>query len=242
MMEGQNHVCPECGEHFYMTASERIALLCDEGSFEPLFEEVVSEDILGFNDQKPYSERIKSYQKKTGQKSAAVVGESYINRKKVAFCVLDFGFMGGSLGRSEGERITRCIEHATKNRLPLVIVSASGGARMQESTYSLMQMAKTSAALKRHSEKGLFYISVLTHPTTGGVLASFAFLGDVVIAEPKALIGFTGPRVIEQTIGEKLKSTDQKSEFQLEAGMIDQIVPRHELKSKISYFIEMFSK
>ena len=239
-MKNGLQICPSCGFHFALSTKKRLELLCDKGSFEPLFEEVVPEDILGFEDKTSYKKRLQSAEKKTGEKSAVKVGRAQIFGEDIALGVLDFSFMGGSMGRCEGEKITRLIEYATHHKLPLVMVNASGGARMQESTYSLMQMAKTSAAVKKHQQEGLFYLSVLTNPTMGGVLASFAFLADIVLAEPKALIGFAGPRVIEQTIGEKLKATDQKSEFQLENGMIDQIVHRKDLKNKIAYFITIF--
>lgn len=235
-------LCPKCDFHFTLSSEQRIALLADKGSFVDLFQDVIAQDILGFKDTKTYKERLLEAEEKTGKKNAITAGYCNIMGQKVALGVMDFFFMGGSVGRGEGEKLTRLIEYATDCNLPLIIVSASGGARMQESMYSLMQMAKTSQALKRHDQKGLFYLSVLTNPTMGGVSASFAFLGDVIIAEPDALIGFTGPRVVEQTVGEKLKRSDQRSEFHLENGMIDTIVKRDELKTKIAYFVRMFSK
>jgi len=235
-------VCPKCDHHAVMSVKDRVDLLADEGSFQRLFEEYEAEDLLGFCDQKSYVDRLSGYRSKTNETAAVVVGRCKMDGVDVALGVMNFSFMGGSLGRAEGERITSLIEYATDERLPLVLVNASGGARMQESMYSLMQMAKTSQALKRHQKSGGLYISVLTHPTFGGVSASFAFLGDVILAEPKAMIGFSGPRVIEQTIGEKLKETDQKAEFHLDAGMVDQIVHRKDLKKKISYFIRVLAK
>ena len=235
-------LCPKCNGHFTMTAGERIDLISDEGTFFPLFEEVIAEDLLGFVDTKPYKERLKEQLKKTGRTSAVVTGTCLIKGEKAALGVMDYSFMGGSLGRAEGEKLTCLIEYATSFILPLVIVCASGGARMQESMHSLMQMAKTSAALKRLDEKGIVYLSVLTNPTMGGVSASFAFLGDIIIAEPNALIGFAGPRVIEHTMKEKLKEGDQRSEFHLKNGMIDQIVQRKDLKDRIATFIKIGRK
>lgn len=231
-------LCPKCEYHFTLSAKQRIDILSDENTFEELFSDVVASDVLQFEDTKPYSKRLEDATKKTGKKNAITTGVCQINGQLSALAVMDFSFMGGSLGRGEGERLTRLIEYATKKSFPIVIICASGGARMQESMYSLMQMAKTSAALKKHQQKGLFYLSCLTNPTMGGVSASFAFLGDIIIAEPGALIGFAGPRVIEQTIGEKLKEGDQKAEFQLRHGMIDQIVHRTDMKNRISYFLE----
>jgi len=233
-------VCPKCDTHFAMSVEERIKLLSDNESFVPLFETVVAKDILGFIDTKTYEERLQVLEehKKT---SAVKTGVCLLHGHKICLGVMDYLFMGGSLGQAEGEKITSLIEYATTYVLPLVIVSASGGARMQESIYSLMQMAKTSAALKRYHEKGGLYISVLTHPTMGGVLASFASLGDLLLAEKGALIGFAGPRVIEQTMKVKLKQGDQRSEFHLSNGMIDQIVNRKDLKQRIATFITVFT-
>ena len=241
-MKQKLKICPKCEFHFMLTAGERITLLADQGTFVDLFEEVVAEDILDFEDTKTYKQRLLEAEKKTGMKNAIKTGLCTIFDQKVALAVMDFSFMGGSLGRGEGEKLTKLIEYATEKELALIIVCASGGARMQESMYSLMQMVKTSAALKRHQEGGCFYLSVLTNPTMGGVLASFAFLADVIIAEPDALIGFAGPRVVAKTIGEKLKRSDQRSEYHLENGMIDLIVKRKDLKTKIAYFVRMFQK
>ncbi|MCH9618748.1 MAG: Acetyl-coenzyme A carboxylase carboxyl transferase subunit beta [Chlamydiia bacterium] len=235
-------LCPKCDFHFTLSVQERIDLLADDGTFEEKFQEVKASDILGFVDSKPYQKRLEVLEKKAFKVNAITTGICKINEKRAALAVMDFAFMGGSLGRGEGEKLTCLIEYATDTKIPLVIVCASGGARMQESMYALMQMAKTSAAIKKHKNAGLFYLSVLTNPTMGGVSASFAFLGDVIIAEPKALIGFAGPRVIEQTIGEKLDPGDQRAEFQLKNGMIDQIVTRKEMKNRISYFISIFHK
>ena len=236
------HICPKCDFHMMLSADQRIHLLADEGSFEELYTDVEACDLLNFVDSVPYSERLGKARKKTGRNNGVIAGVCTVGGQKACIAVMDFAFMGGSLGRGEGEKITCLVEYATSQLLPVVIVSSSGGARMQESMYSLMQMAKTASALKRHQKKGCFYLSILTHPTMGGVSASYAFLGDVILAEPGALIGFAGPRVIEQTINEKLKSSDQKSEFQLKHGMIDGIVRRDDMKGKVSYFLKFFSK
>lgn len=233
-LEKNSNCCPKCDYHYRLSAKERIRSLADPDTFIPLFEEIKTTDPLNFIDQEPYPERIKIAQEKSGNNEAAITGTCRINAIPAALGVLDFSFMGGSMGSVVGEKLTLLIEHAIENSLPLVIVSTSGGARMQESTLSLMQMAKTSAALAKLSEKGIPYISILTNPTTGGVTASFASLGDLIIAEPKALICFAGPRVIEQTIGEKLPPGAQKSEFLLKHGMIDCIVKRHDLKEKLA--------
>ena len=235
----ENHrCCPKCEHHYPLPATERVELLVDAGTFEEHFNEIVSKDPLHFVDSKPYIERLTQAKEKTGRSEAALTGTCQIGGLETAIGVLDFEFMGGSMGSAVGERITLLIEHAVTKQLPVVLVSSSGGARMQESIFSLMQMAKTSAALARLDEEGLPFISVLTNPTTGGVTASFASLGDIIIAEPDALIGFAGPRVVEQTVGQKLPDAAQKSEFLLEKGMIDCIVKRKELKEKISFFIE----
>jgi acetyl-CoA carboxylase carboxyl transferase subunit beta len=237
-LEQNCHCCPKCDYHYRLTAFLRIKLLADPGTFEELFDHFSPSDPLNFVDSEPYSDRIKKSQAKTKRKEAAMVGTCDINGETVAIGVLDFSFMGGSMGSVVGEKLTLIIEKATQDRLPLILISASGGARMQESILSLMQMAKTSAALSKHSQAGLPYLSVLTNPTTGGVTASFATLGDVIIAEPDALIGFAGPRVVEQTTREKLPPGAQKSEFLLEKGMIDCIVNRHQLKDELSLLLE----
>ncbi|MEM7175111.1 MAG: acetyl-CoA carboxylase, carboxyltransferase subunit beta [Chlamydiota bacterium] len=233
--------CPKCDHHYRLSAVQRVDLLADSGTFTELFGNIEPEDALHFTDSEPYLDRLNRAKKKTGRNEAVVVGECQIRGVGVALGVLDFGFMGGSMGSVVGERITLLIEHALNKKLPLVLVSSSGGARMQESIFSLMQMAKTSAALAKFSEAHLPYISVLANPTTGGVTASFASLGDIIIAEPDALIGFAGPRVVEQTIREKLPDSAQKSEFLLEKGMIDCVVGRNELKEQLYFFLEFLT-
>lgn len=229
--ESSNSVCSSCGHHFRIRPLERIEMVVDAGSFETLFEDVVTGNPLGFED---YENKVAVEQKKSEVSEAVTVGTARIEGRRTAIAVMDPGFMMGSMGSAVGERITQIIEYATKNKLPLIIFTASGGARMQEGIFSLMQMAKTSMALKRHSEAGQLYISVLTDPTTGGVTASFAMLGDIILAEPGALIGFAGPRVIEQTIRQKLPEGFQRSEFLLEHGFIDKIVKREDLHSALS--------
>ena len=233
-LENNCNCCPKCDYHYRLSVEDRINLLADPDTFEPLFEDLAPSDVLEFVDSEPYPDRLKKAQEKAGRKDAICVGTCSIGGHHTTLGVMDFTFMGGSMGAVVGERLTRIIEHAVENGLPVVIVSCSGGARMQESIYSLMQMAKTSAALGKLSDAGLPYISILTNPTTGGVTASFAALGDIIIAEPRALICFAGPRVIEQTIGEKLPPGAQKAEFLLQHGMIDCIVPRPELKEKLT--------
>ena len=233
--------CPNCNYHYRMAAPARIANLVDTNTFKELFSAVQPRDALHFVDTESYKQRLRSAKKKSGMSEAVVVGTAEIEGTAICLGVLDFRFMGGSMGSVVGERLTRLIEHALEHRMPLVIVSASGGARMQESVLSLMQMAKTSAALGRLREAGVPFISVLTNPTSGGVTASFAALGDVIVAEPKALICFAGPRVIEQTIKQKLPEGAQKSEFLLKHGMIDCIVNRHELRQKLGLLIGYLS-
>jgi len=233
--------CPKCDYHYRLTASKRIKMLVDEGSFAELFTELRTCDPLQFVDSEPYRKRIARAKEKTGMEEAVVVGTCTVDSHPTALAVMDFSFMGGSMGAVVGERLTLLIEHAIEKSLPVVIVSASGGARMQESTLSLMQMAKTSAALAKLDDYGLPYFSIVTNPTTGGVTASFASLGDIIIAEPNALVAFTGPRVIEQTIGERLPPGAQKSEFLLEHGMIDCIVHRSQLKEKLAGFIGLLT-
>ncbi len=240
-LKSHHNCCPKCDHHYRISALERVELLVDPDSFKELFSDIQPTDPLNFFDSESYGERLKKAQKKTGRSEAVLVGLCTIETISVAFGVLDFGFMGGSMGSVVGERITSLVEYAITHHLPVVFVSSSGGARMQESIFSLMQMAKTSAAFAKLSERGLPYISVLTHPTTGGVTASFASLGDVMIAEPEALIGFAGPRVVAQTIGQKLPDSAQKSEFLLEKGMIDLIVRREELRAKLGFFLRFLS-
>ncbi len=232
--------CPKCDHHYRLTLKQRLKLLVDEDSFVELFTDLHAKDPLKFSDTESYESRLKRTIEKTGRNEAIAVGRCKIDKKEVALGVFDFSFMGGSMGSVVGERITRLIELAIVERLPVVIVSASGGARMQESILSLMQMAKTSAALARLSGARIPFISILTNPTTGGVTASFASLGDVIIAEPGALIGFAGPRVIEQTMRQKLPEGAQTSEFLEQKGMVDMVVPRKELKEKLSFLLEFF--
>ena len=235
-------VCQKCNYHFTLSAQERIHSLVDKGSFEELQSRLKPMDPLDFQGPKSYKQKLAEEKKKTGLSDACVVAEAKISGKKLILAATDSRFMMGSMGSVVGEKLTRAIERATKSRLPLVIVSGSGGgARMQEGMFSLMQMAKTSAALSRHNQEGLLFISVLTNPTMAGVLASFASLGDVIIAEPKALIGFTGPRVIEQTIRQKLPDGFQTSEFLLEHGLIDMIVTRKNLKDTLSQLLDYLS-
>lgn len=227
-------VCPECSYHFRLTAAQRIPLLVDRHSFEELFSDVRSSDPLQFRDSKRYRDRLKKAERSAGSADAVITGRGSILNIPLMLGVFNFSFMGGSMGSVVGEKLTRLIEAGIEERLPVVIVSASGGARMQEGIYSLMQMAKISAALTRLAAQRLPYISVLTDPTTGGVAASFAMLGDIIIAEPRALIGFAGPRVIEQTVRQKLPEGFQRAEFLLEHGMIDRIVPRFEMREELA--------
>ena len=231
-------VCSKCNYHFTLTASERIEQFLDEGSFKEMCKDMESVDPLSFVGPKTYKDKLDSDQKATGLKEAALVGIGKLNGITVDFGVTDSRFIMGSMGCVVGEKLTCLIEHSTEHKLPLIIISGSGGgARMYEGLFSLMQMAKTSAALARHHKKGGLFISILTNPTMAGVLASFASLGDVIVCEPKALIGFTGPRVIEQTIRQKLPPGFQKSEFLLEHGLVDLIVPRKLLKENVHRII-----
>ncbi len=241
-IERNLNVCPKCDYHFRISALERIALIIDEGSFQEMDGGLKSVDFLEFKDSKRYKDRIKAAMKNSGSNSAVVTGQGTIHGLPVVTAVFDFSFMGGSMGSVVGEKITRAIERALENCCPCIVFSSSGGARMQESILSLMQMAKTSAALSRLKEAGLPFISVLTDPTTGGVTASFAMLGDINMAEPRALIGFAGPRVIEQTIRQKLPEGFQRSEYLLEHGMIDMIVSRQEMKDRLGQILRIFTK
>lgn len=234
--------CPLCGSHHPMSAKERIELLADPETFKELFTELRPCDPLGFIDTEPYPNRLARMQKKLQRHEGFYAGTCRIFSQKTALGVMDFGFMGGSMGSVVGEKITRLIEYAWDQWLPVVIVCASGGARMQESCLSLMQMAKTAAALAKLDKRGLPYISVVTHPTTGGVTASFATLGDVIIAEPQALVGFAGRKVFEQTLRQTLPENAQTAEFLLERGMVDLICQRKHLKQKIAFFLELFCK
>lgn len=233
--------CPKCGYHYRLSFKQRIDLLADAGTFVEHFTHIKPIDSLGFVDTETYRSRLDQAIQKTGRDDAVCVGTCNLQGHPIALGVLDFTFMGGSMGSVVGERLTLLIELSAQQKIPLIIVSASGGARMQESVLSLMQMAKTSAALAKLHEEKIPYISVLTNPTTGGVTASFATLGDVIVAEPDALIAFAGPRVVEQTIGQKLPPKAQKSEFLLEKGMVDCIVKRSELKARLALFITYFS-
>ncbi len=235
--------CPQCGHHFYVSAKERIRQVLDDGTFEEWYADMQSGDPLQFSDKKAYKDRIVDEQKRTGLREAAVVGAGMIRARRVAFGVTDSAFIMGSMGSVVGEKLTRLIERATEQQLPLIIVSGSGGgARMHEGILSLMQMAKVSAALSRYDDAGGLFISVLTNPTMGGVAASFASLGDLVFAEPKALIGFAGPRTIKATIRIELPEGFQTSEFLLEHGYIDRIVRRADLKSEIARAIDYCGK
>ena len=239
-VERAGRVCPKCHYPFRITARERIAILADPGSFEEHETGLTTADPLGFKDTKRYRDRVRAAAQKTGLGEAVVTGIARLGGLPLVLGVFEFGFLGGSMGSVVGEKLTRAIELAIAKHLPLVIVSASGGARMQEGILSLMQMAKTAAALERLAAERLPYISVLTDPTTGGVTASFAMLGDVILAEPKALIGFAGPRVIEQTIRQQLPQEFQRAEFLLEHGMIDLIVSRKRLKETVSSLVGFF--
>jgi acetyl-CoA carboxylase carboxyl transferase subunit beta len=229
-----SNCCPKCDYHYRLNAKSRVEQLADKGSFKEFFQDVVSQDPLKFVDTKKYPDRLEEAKKTSGRPEGILTGTCSIDGHAACLGVMDFSFMAGSMGSAVGERLTRLIEKALDERLPLVVVSASGGARMQESVLSLMQMAKTSAALSRLHEGGIPFISVLTNPTSGGVTASFASLGDVIIAEPKALICFAGPRVVEQVIRQKLPPGAQKSEFLLEHGMIDRISRRPDLKREVA--------
>jgi acetyl-CoA carboxylase carboxyl transferase subunit beta len=239
-IERNLNVCPKCDYHFRISARERIALVLDEGSFVERDAAMQSVDFLDFKDSKKYKDRIKAAVKKSSG-DAVICGDGTIESLPVSVAVFDFGFMGGSMGSVVGEKITRAIERGLAERKPVIIFSSSGGARMQESILSLMQMAKTSAALAKLRAAGLPFISVLTDPTTGGVTASFAMLGDINMAEPRALIGFAGPRVIEQTIRQKLPEGFQRSEYLLEHGMVDMIVRRQEMKSRLAQVLRIFT-
>jgi len=241
-VENLNHVCPKCNFHMRIGASKRINLLADNGTFVEYDNELHPTDPLEFVDKKSYQKRLEEALHKTGKTSSIVAGSCEIYGNPVELVVFDFAFLGGSLASVEGEKIVRACNRALEKNHGIIIVSASGGARMQESTYSLMQMAKTSAALKKLDNAGLPFISLLTDPTFGGVSASFAFLGDILMAEPGALIGFAGARVIKQTIGADLPEGFQKSEFLLEHGSIDMVIDRNDLKKTLSDLLFLFKK
>ena len=227
-------VCPKCNYHFRIDAKERIELLFDAGSFEEADGQIVSADPLGFTDSMAYAERLGRNAAKTGLAEAALSGTALAGGTRVSTVIMDFAFMGGSMGSAVGEKIVRAVERANEEKMPLVMVSSSGGARMQEGIFSLMQMARVSAAIGRLKSNSIPYISILADPTFGGVTASFAMLGDVIIAEPRSLIGFAGPRVIEQTIKQQLPDNFQRAEFLLEHGLIDMVVHRKDIKSVIT--------
>lgn len=235
-------VCPKCHYHFRISALSRIALLLDEGSFEQFDPDLASADPLEFKDSEKYQERLRKAAKKTGLQEAVVSGYGSINGHPVVLAVMDFGFMGGSMGSVVGEKVARAAERAAREKKPFLTIATSGGARMQEGLLSLMQMAKTCAALTRLAEARVPFISILADPTTGGVTASFAMMGDLNIGEPRALIGFAGPRVIKQTIGQELPEGFQRSEFLLEHGQLDLIVSRRELRPTIARLLRFFGR
>ena len=240
-VERAGRVCPKCGYPFRISARDRIASLIDQGSFEEREAGLRSRDPLSFKDTKRYTERLKAARSKSGGEEAVITGTGRIGGYPVALAVFDFSFLGGSMGSVVGEKLTRTIELALQKRIPLIIVSASGGARMQEGILSLMQMAKTSAALQRLSAERVPYISLLTDPTTGGVTASFAMLGDLILAEPRALVGFAGPRVIAETIRQPLPEGFQRSEFLLEHGQLDLVVERRQLRDTLRRILAFFA-
>lgn len=234
------YVCPSCGFHFRISAKKRLELLYDKGEYELYDEPIYSMDPLGFKDFKNYSTRLNDHKKKTSLQDAVLNAEGTMGGIKVLISAMDFSFMGGSMGSVVGEKITRAFEKALDEKIPVIVVSCSGGARMQEGVLSLMQMMKTSAAIGKLDKAGIPFISVITDPTTGGTTASYAMLGDINIAEPNALIGFAGPRVIEQTIKEKLPKGFQRSEFLLEHGMLDEVVKRKHLRSYLIRTLRLF--
>ena len=234
-------ICPKCNYHFRISARERINLLVDEGSFVEMDAGLASNDPLNFKDKIPYMDRLEENRKKSGLEEAAISGEAMVEGKPVIMVILDFSFMGGSMGSVVGEKIMRAAEAAIEKKIPLITVASSGGARMQEGIFSLMQMARVSAAIAKLNENGVLYISLLADPTFGGVTASFAMLGDIIIAEPKSLIGFAGARVIEQTIKQQLPEDFQRAEFLLDHGMIDMVADRKELKKIIGQIIGLLT-
>jgi acetyl-CoA carboxylase carboxyl transferase subunit beta len=240
-LEADLWTCLKCNYHFRIGSEEYIKILLDKGSFKELFKKMRSADPLGFVDTKKYTDRISNTIKNSGLYDAVRIGTGKIDDKQVAFGCMDFKFIGGSMGSVVGEKLARVIDKAYRNKIPLVIVSQSGGARMMEGAYSLMQLAKTSARLARLADAKIPYISVLTDPTTGGTTASYAMLGDINVAEPGALIGFAGPRVIKQTIGKDLPPGFQRSEFLLEKGFVDVVVPRQQMKETLSKIVDLMS-
>ncbi len=239
-VEQNLNVCPKCGFHFRLTARERFAVLFDDDKYREFATDIRSADPLEFRDTKRYRDRLRVYEQRVGKGDAVLCAEGKLEGVPVVICSMEYNFMGGSMGSVVGEKITTAIERCLDKKEPLIIVSCSGGARMQEGILSLMQMAKISAALARLAEARLPFISILTDPTTGGVTASYAMLGDLNIAEPKALIGFAGPRVIEQTIRQTLPEGFQRAEFLVDHGMVDLIVPRVDMKPTVSRFLKMF--
>ncbi|MBI4697354.1 MAG: acetyl-CoA carboxylase carboxyltransferase subunit beta [Nitrospirae bacterium] len=238
-VEKNLNVCPKCNYHFRVSAKERISLLIDSAGFTEIGADLSPKDVLNFKDKVPYKERLSEYQKRSNLKEAAIAGKAVIGGLPVVFIILDFTFMGGSMGSVVGEKFVLAAEKAIEDNIPLISVTSSGGARMQEGTLSLMQMAKTSAAVARLRDKNIPYISILADPTFGGVTASFAMLGDIIIAEPRSLIGFAGPRVIEQTIKQQLPDDFQRAEFLFKHGMIDIIVDRKDLKQIIAKYLSI---
>ncbi len=240
-LEKKLYVCPKCDFHFRITSKEYIRILFDEDSFKEINANLMTVDSLNFKDSKPYIDKYMATVKKTGMKEAVVTGTAKLEKHNVVAAIMDFKFLGGSMGSVVGEKVARAIDKALELKVPLLILSSSGGARMHEGILSLMQMAKTSAKLARLAENKIPYISILTNPTTGGTTASYAMLGDIILAEPDALIGFAGPRVIKQTIGQDLPPGFQRSEFVLEHGFLDMIVHRHQLKQRIAGILDFFA-
>ncbi len=238
-LERNQRLCPSCGHHFRMSIGERIDLLLDPGSFSERDAGLEAMDRLGFHDDRPYLDRLETSRIKTGLRDAVVWGTGAIEGQRVAIGIFDFRFMGGSMGSVVGEKLARCFEAALVERIPAIVVSASGGARMQEGTLALMQLARTTAPLVRLDAAGIPFISVLTDPTTGGVLASFASLGDVILAEPRALIGFAGARVASDTVGEEMPEGFQTAEFLLDHGFVDAVVPRPELRASLARLVKL---
>lgn len=230
-------VCPKCNYHFRISARERLKLMADEGSFVETSPDISPADPLAFRDSVPYKDRIRDNQKRSGLREAVITGEALINGNPMVVAIMDFSFLGGSMGSAVGEKIVRAAEAALEKKIPFITVASSGGARMQEGIFSLMQMAKVSAAVGKLKENGILFISILSDPTFGGVTASFATLGDIIIAEPRSLIGFAGPRVIEQTIKQQLPENFQRAEFLLEHGMIDLVVSRKDMKETLGKII-----
>lgn len=239
-IERNSEICPKCNFHFYLNAKRRLSLLYDEGRYSTFDDHLMATDPLKFRDRKKYKDRLKEYAARTGLHDALISAEGTMAGYQVIICAMEFGFMGGSMASVVGEKIARAAEKCLRLHLPFIIISCSGGARMQEGIFSLMQMAKTSGAIGKLNQAGIPFISILTDPTTGGVSASFAMLGDIIIAEPQALIGFAGERVIEQTIGQQLPAGFQRAEFMLDHGMIDMIVDRRQLRDVLIKLLSFF--